>query len=240
MSFAAFFGMVARDYLRRHSVNEPELFAVVEHNLNRGRENPVVSRRREFDLAGYLASPFVAEPLRVADACTTTDGAAAVVVCSSRRRSQASRGVEVLACEQGTGSSSTSDLSHLAGFDVVRRVAAQAYREAGITPQDVNVVEVHDAFSISQLVDLEDLGFYRPGCGLSFLESQDTFYVNPSGGLLARGHPIAATGLAQIYELVRQLRGDSHYQHPSPRFALGQVVGGIGGYATVSILAHAA
>src|SRR6185312_10896521 len=136
----------------------------------------------------YLRTPFVAEPLRVADSCPTTDGAAAVVV-SNGRRSGNGRAVRVMACTQGTGSSSIADLDDLIGFEVVRRVAAAAYDSAGVTPDDVDVVEVHDAFSISQLVDLEDLGFFERGRGFEFLECQHTLFVNPSGGLLSRGHP---------------------------------------------------
>jgi acetyl-CoA C-acetyltransferase len=121
----------------------------------------------------------------------------------------------------------------------VRRTAAAAFDQAGVTPSDVDVLEVHDAFSISQLVDLEDLGFFERGHGLDFIDAQDTLFVNPSGGLLSRGHPIAASGLAQVYELVLQLRGESHFQHPDPTIGLAQSVGGIGGFATITVLTNA-
>lgn len=242
MSFAAFFALVARYYLDQHGIDERDLYAVVAHNLDRGSRNPIVSRPRELGLDDYVASPFVAEPLRVADSCPTSDGAAAVVVARGRSTADRDRDrdVRILACEQGTGSSSLIDLDELGGFEVVRRVASSAYERAGVEPEAIGVVEVHDAFSISQLLDLEDLGLFATGRGIDFLAQQDRLYVNPSGGLLSRGHPIAATGLAQIYEVVRQLRGESHRQHPEPRFGLAQSVGGIGGYATVTILAQAA
>jgi acetyl-CoA C-acetyltransferase len=240
MSFPAFFALAASDYIDRNWIAEQDLFAVVEHNLARGERNPVVSRPRRFDLDSYLRTPFVAEPLRVADSCPTTDGAAAVVVSNGRRNGNGNgRAVRVMACTQGTGSSSIADLDDLIGFEVVRRVAAAAYDTAGVTPDDVDVVEVHDAFSISQLVDLEDLGFFERGRGFEVLESQHALFVNPSGGLLSRGHPIAASGLAQVYELVRQLRGESHHQHPDATVGLAQSVGAIGGYATVTILSNA-
>jgi acetyl-CoA C-acetyltransferase len=237
MSFATFFALVARSYLERHGVEQRQLFPVVAHNLERGARNPVVSRPRKLSESEYLESPYVAEPLRAADSCPTSDGAAAVVV-SRATRSNGARGhfVRILACEQGSGSSSVVDLAELEGFDVVRRVAAAAYDKAGVRARDIDVVELHDAFSIAQLVDLEDLGFFERGRGLDFLGRQDRLYVNPSGGLLSRGHPIAASSLAQIYELVLQLRGQSHHQHPSPRLVMAQSVGGIGGYATVTIL----
>jgi acetyl-CoA acetyltransferase len=235
LTFPRYFAGVAREYMERYGLGDHALYAVAEHNHRRGALNPIVSRPRALTFDAYLESHVVEGPLRVLDCCGAVDGASAVVV--SGIPSQNGRpSANVVAVSQTNGSGTAHGAKSRLSFESVRRAARHAMSEAGIAPTDIDVAEVHDAFTISQLIDLEDLGLFERGKGRDFLDQQDRLYVNPSGGLLARGHPIGATGVAQICELVAQLRGESHFQHPSPRWAMAQTAGGIDAHATVAIL----
>ena len=190
-----------------------------------------------------MQSRLIADPLRLYDCSPIADGAAAAVVTSSDAATMtAGRPVRVLACEQASGPTQIAHIDDLTTFPATRAAAARAYQAADVAPSDVDVVELHDCFSIAEIVDSEDLGLLPPGeaaeaiaVGATTLDGEGPV-INPSGGLIARGHPVGATGLAQVHELVNQLRGTARNAVDGPRVALAHNLGGCGATATVTIL----
>ncbi|WFG45916.1 hypothetical protein PaSha_23555 [Pseudonocardia alni] len=164
-----------------------------------------------------LASPTLFKSLTRLQACPPTNGAAAVIVCTSdfARAHNIDSGARILGQGLATDTAASfdpDDLSGVVGYGVTERAAAVAYEQAGLGPGDVDVVELHDCFTVSEILGYEALGLTAPGTSEKFIDAGDNTYggrvvVNPSGGLLSKGHPIGATGLAQITELTQQLRG---------------------------------
>jgi acetyl-CoA C-acetyltransferase len=185
----------------------------------------------------------IADPLRLYDCSPIADGAAAAIVTSGdAATTTAGRRIRVLACEQASGPTQIAQIDDLTSFPATRAAAERAYRAAAVGPGDIDVVELHDCFSIAEIVDSEDLGLLPRGDAAEAIASGATGLdgsgpvVNPSGGLLARGHPVGATGLAQIHELVSQLRGSARNQAGGAGLALAHNLGGSGATATVTIL----
>ena len=217
-----------RAYMDRTGATEHDLAAVAAKNQSNGALNPKAQYRTKVSVADALASRIVSPPLRLLMCSPIGDGAAAVVVTSedyARRLDVPRVGVEAVALVSGR--------DHPEGEDgAVRRAVAQAYRQAGVGPDDLDVVELHDAAAPGELFGYEDLGLCGPGEAAKLLASGDTHLggrvpVNPSGGLLARGHPIGATGCAQLVELTDQLRGRAGARQAGrPRRALAQNAGG--------------
>lgn len=233
------FAMLKRQ--RMHDYDEPDdaALAVVAKNLSNASRNPLAQRRTAVPVADLRASPMFAEPLRRAECCPIGDGAAAVVL-TDRAPSDGGPAVRVAAAISAT------DQWHPAAActpdpGITRRVAEAAYRLAGITADDLDLVEVHDAFSVEELQYLEDLGVCPSGqAGTQVIEGQfdigGRVAVSPSGGLIGRGHPGGATGLAQIVELVTQLRGAAGpRQHTRGKNALAHMIGA-GGSCYIQIL----
>lgn len=233
------FAMLKRQ--RMHDFGEPDdaALAVVAKNLRNASRNPLAQRRTAVPVADLRASPMFAEPLRRAECCPIGDGAAAVVL-TAQAPSDGRPAVRVAAATSAT------DHWHPAAActpdpGITRRVADAAYRLAGITADDLDLVEVHDAFSVEELQYLEDLGVCPSGqAGIQVIEGQfdigGRVAVSPSGGLIGRGHPGGATGLAQMVELVTQLRGAAGpRQHARGRNALAHMIGA-GGSCYVQII----
>ncbi|HEY0938902.1 MAG TPA: thiolase family protein [Steroidobacter sp.] len=186
--------------------------------------------RKPTTIAEVLDSPMIADPLTRSQCCPTADGAAAVVLVSDRIAASLPRAIRVRSLVLTSGDyEGPVDLAH---WETDRLTAQLAYERASVGPQDVNVVECHDAFTISELLHCEGLGLCAPGEGGRFIASGAASLggrvpVNVSGGLLSRGHPVAATGLAQIHELVTQLRGEAGArQVDGCRIGLAQCMGG--------------
>ena len=235
----ATFAMLKRQ--RMHDYGEPDdaALAVAAKNLHNGSLNPLAQRRTAVPLTELRSSPMFAEPLRRAECCPIGDGAAAVVLTAEPPRNG---GVAV----RVAAATAATDHWHPAAScapdpGITRRVADTAYRMAGITADDLDLIELHDAFSVEELQYLEDLGVCPPGsAGKHLLDGQfdvgGRVAVNTSGGLIARGHPGGATGLAQIVELATQLRGAAGpRQHSRARNGLAQMIGA-GGSCYVQIL----
>ncbi|HQD27417.1 MAG TPA: thiolase domain-containing protein, partial [Methanoculleus thermophilus] len=184
-------------------------------------------------------SPMVSDPLNLFDCSPISDGAAAIIVSGQR---YSDRDISVLSTQIATDSISLAERKDLTSFAATRFAARKAYKEAGISPRDLNVIEVHDCFTISELIALEDLGICEPGQGSELIEGGEITLkgripVNTDGGLKADGHPIGATGLAQICEIVTQLRQEAgKRQVDDPEFGLAQNIGGIGGTCGITIL----
>jgi len=219
---AALYAFAATRYLETGALSCAELASVAERNLARGAKNPRALGRRPQTVAQILASPPVAEPLTRAQCAPIADGAAALVL---RRGRRGDRDVPVLACVTSSGGPWDHRSSHPWGYDLVRGVAAEAYQQAGVGVGDIDLFEVHDAFTVGEVVTAEALGLAEVWSGDSV--RAHGLNLNPSGGLLSRGHPLGATGVATIAEVVWQLRGDAGARQVSgARTGLAETMGG--------------
>ena len=237
------FALLANAYMHRHGVGPETIAAVAVKNHRNGANNPYAQRQQERSLEEVLAGPSISGSLTRLQCCPVGEGAAAVIVASAeaieRLGIDRARAVRVLASTLRT----ERVYSGAANFDaeLTRETVAQAYDEAGITPADLDVIELHDAFSIEELLYVEAMGLCTEGGAAGLLESGGLDIgghcaVSPSGGLLAMGHPIGPTGAGQIVELTRQLRGEAGVrQQPNARTGLAHMVG-VGAVCTVHVL----
>jgi acetyl-CoA acetyltransferase len=212
LTFPGVFALVARAHMARHGTTEAQMAAVAVKNHKHGTLNPKAQFQKEITLEQVLRSAMVADPLKLYDCCPFTDGGAALVLVSEEVARKARRPIWVLASAAASDWMLISDKRDLSRVPATERAAAAAYRQAGLGPTDVDVVELHDCFTIAEIVATEGLGLFEPGAGGVAAEKGWTSLggkipVNPSGGLKAKGHPIGATGAAQIAEVVTQLRG---------------------------------
>lgn len=249
MVMPALYGMRARRYMHEHGLTEEELADVSVKAHRHGALNPYAQIRETFTREQVMASRPVAEPFTLLHCCPTGDGAAAVVLaCADKAKAAGSRAIRIVASELASGLYKTG-FRDMTSAEITMRSAKLAYEMAGLGPDDIDVAEVHDAFTIAELMYYEAFGFCRPGDAYALLRDGETSLggripVNPSGGLLSRGHPIGATGTAQIVEIVEQLRGEAgERQVDHPRIGLAHCTGGgIGGLdhgaCSVHILAH--
>jgi acetyl-CoA acetyltransferase len=241
--FMDVYAAMARAHMTAFGTTQRQIAAVAVKNHRHAVDNDKAHYRTELTIESVLAARALSYPLTVPMCAPITDGAAAAVVCGQRamqRLSGSARGVRVLACVVGSGVD--RDL-HAFDKHIVRLLAERAYDEAAVGPRDVDVAEVHDATAFSEIQLTELLGLFEPGDGAAAAESGATALggrrpVNPSGGLESKGHPLGATGLAQVYELVRQLRGESAArQVPGARIAIAENGGGFyGGEEAVSAI----
>jgi acetyl-CoA acyltransferase len=244
---AQIFGNAAREHMERYGTTVEQLAAVAEKNHRHSADNPDAQFRDVHDLAAILASRTVHAPLTKLQCSPTSDGAAAVVVASPRfvaAHGLADRAVQIAGQAMTTDtreSFASGSCIDAVGQPMSRDAARQVYETSGLGIGDVDVVELHDCFSINELLTYEALGMCAPGESGKLAADGATTYggrwvVNPSGGLISKGHPLGATGLAQVTELVRQLRGEAGpRQVPDARVGLAHNIG-LGGAAVVTML----
>ena len=242
LTFAGVYALIASRYLADHHVGPEALAEVAVKNHENGSKNPNAHFRKVVSREQVLAAPRVAEPLGIYDCCPVSDGAAAVLVTSeASARRLTDTPVRIDGCGAGSDRLAVQERPDLTRFGATRRAATEAFRRADCAPSSVSFLEVHDCFTIAELLALEDLGFARPGEAASLTLSGATrrtgrLPVNPDGGLKAKGHPIGATGVSQAYEIFRQLRGAAgDRQVPGAQRALAHNVGGAGATAAVTI-----
>jgi acetyl-CoA acetyltransferase len=212
MVMPALYAMRARRYMHETGTTHEDLASVAVKAHAAGKHNPNAQYRNEVTVDEVIGSRMIADPLTLFMCCPTGDGAAAAVLMSeqpARARGKAAIRIVASSLQSGTYKTGFRDMVH---SELTQRTARLAYEEAGIGPADVDVAEIHDAFAIAELMYYEALGFCGDGEGAALLKSGRTriggdICVNPSGGLLCRGHPVGATGLAQVCESVWQLRG---------------------------------
>jgi acetyl-CoA acyltransferase len=209
----AFFAMSAQRYMAETGATRETLAKVAVKNRAHASHNPSAQYRTPLTVDEVLAAPVVADPLTRLSCCPTSDGAAAVVLVSDRARARPNGRDAVRLSGSGlvSGGYRAEDMSH---FELDRRAGAAAYEMAGIEPSDIDVAELHDAFTFTESAHYEDLGFCGFGEGVRLVEDGETSVggsipVGTSGGLLSRGHPLGATGVAQAIEIVTQLRGEA-------------------------------
>jgi acetyl-CoA acetyltransferase len=242
---AQFFGGAGRAYMQRYGAKRETFARISVKARQHAARNPYAVFRNTVTLDEVLASPAVFDPLTRLQCCPPTCGAAAAVICSDdfARRHGLDLSVRIAAQAMTTDTASTfdaGDMRRVVGYDMAAEAARQVYEAAGIGPQDVDVVELHDCFTANELISYEALGLTPEGTAEKFIADGDNTYggrvvTNPSGGLLSKGHPLGATGLAQCTELVWQLRGQSEQrQVEGARLALQHNVG-LGGACVVTL-----
>jgi len=227
--FMDFYAAFARQHMQKYGTTKEQYARVAVKNHFHGSLNPHAQYREVYSLEDVLTSPPVAEPLTRLMCSPIGDGAAAVVLCTADKAKQfTSKPVYVRASVLGSGSDRGPG-----DPDITTRVARKAYEMAGVGPEDLNVLEVHDASAPAELVLYEELGLCAPGEGGKLIDSKATYFdgpkpVNTSGGLISKGHPIGATGVAQIYEIWTQLRGEAgDRQVRNPKVGLTENGGGM-------------
>jgi acetyl-CoA acetyltransferase len=242
---AQFFGGAGRDYIKQHGIRRDTFARISVKARQHAARNPLAVFRNTVTLDEVLASPMVFDPLTRLQCCPPTCGAAAAIVCSEEfaRKHGLDVRVRIAAQSMTTDTPSTfeaKDMRRVVGYDMSRAAAAQVYEAAGIGPEDLDVVELHDCFTANELITYEALGLTPEGTAEKFIVDGDNTYggrvvTNPSGGLLSKGHPLGATGLAQCAELVWQLRGQADQrQVEGARLALQHNLG-LGGACVVTL-----
>jgi acetyl-CoA acetyltransferase len=216
---AQFFGGAGRAYMKEHDIRADTFGRISVKARQHAAANPLAVFRQTLSLEEVMASPVVFEPLTRYQCCPPTCGAAAAVVCSAdfAKKHKLDQSVVIAAQAMTTDMPSTfeaNDMRRLVGYDMTANAAHKVYETAGIGPNDLDVVELHDCFTANELITYEALGLAPEGGAEKFILDGDNTYggrvvTNPSGGLLSKGHPLGATGLAQCAELVWQLRGQA-------------------------------
>ncbi|MCZ7626033.1 MAG: acetyl-CoA acetyltransferase [Candidatus Methylomirabilota bacterium] len=242
LTFPGTFGIVMRRHMYQHGTTREQVAMVSVKNRSNGAVNPKAHFQKPVAMAEVLESRLICDPLRLYDCTPISDGAAAAVLCAADLAAEfTDRSVDVIGSGHATGPATLFEMADLTTFEASVVAGQQAYRQAGVAPGDIDVAEVHDCFTIAEITAIEDLGFVAKGKGgaavaegLTALDG--TLPTNPSGGLLSKGHPVGATGLAQIYEIVAQLRGDAVNQVKGAEIGLAHNLGGTGAVSTVHIL----
>lgn len=235
LTFPGFFGVLANRYFHETDATKEHLAMIALKNRENALNNPLAQFQKPTSMEEIMHARIITSPLGLFDCSPTTDGAAAVVI--SRNKGA----IHIRSSAQSSGPTQMQDADDLLSLPAVRESGRLAYEKAGVGPEDMDVVEIHDCFSMTEMIAIEELGFFKKREGwLAIAEGRTKATgdkpVNTSGGLLSRGHPIGATGVAQIYQLVRQLRGTAPNQVENARLALAQNLGGTGSYSTVHIL----
>lgn len=242
LTFPGLFGHAWKAYGARYGITREEVAAVSIKNKANGLKNPLAQMGANVTIDTIRQSPMIADPLQLYDCCPVSDGAAAVVVTTrDRARNAPDLAIDVMASVQTRGAPHLAGHTDLSTFEATVCAAQRAYAASGLMPQDLDFVELHDCFSIAEIIDAEDLGIVPRGQGGKWAAEGRTavggaIAINPSGGLLAKGHPVGATGLGQIYEAVLQLRGEHRNQVRGAAIGLTHNLGGVGVACTVSIL----
>ncbi len=246
-TFPALFALIARRHMHEHGTTREAIAQVAVKNHAHGRLNPHAHVREDVTLSQVLDARPVAEPLGFFDCAPISDGAAAVALCPAEMASaHHEKPIRVLASAQASGSPALSDKRDITSFYATRRAGEQAFSQARLSREDVDLAEVHDCFTVAEIVALEDLGFFAKGeGGRGALEGMTrlggALPVNASGGLKSKGHPVGATGVAQIHELALHLRGEAGArQVPGAKVGLSHNLGGSGATCVVHILGTAA
>ncbi|MGB4782200.1 thiolase domain-containing protein [Candidatus Methylomirabilis sp.] len=242
LTFPGTFGIIMRRHMYQHGTTREQVAMVSVKNRQNGSANPKAHFQKSVALEEVLESRLICDPLRLYDCTPISDGAAAAVLCAADLAAEfTDRPIDVIGSGHAMGPATLFEMADLTTFEASVAAAQQAYREADLAPRDIDVAEVHDCFTIAEITAIEDLGFVQKGKGGPAVADGLTALggklpINPSGGLLSKGHPVGATGLAQIYEIVGQLRGEAINQVKGAQIGLAHNLGGTGAVSTVHIL----
>ena len=235
-TFPSLYALMAQAYQERFGLTGKELAAVAVKNHYHGNLNLKAQYRKRISLEEAMKSNIICEPLRLFDCSGITDGAAAVILSKKKGK------VAILGSGTATDSLSLAKRKKVYSIEVTKRAMEAALKMSGIKRETIDLAEVHDCFTIAEIIALEDLGFYPPGKGKRAALQKETYFngklpINTSGGLKACGHPVGATGIKQIVEVVTQLRNKAgERQVKGARVGLCHNVGGSGGTAVVHLL----
>lgn len=242
-TFPGLYACLANAHMMAYGTTEKDMAEVAVKNHFHASFNPEAQYTNTLTVEKVLKSTRIADPLKLYDCSPISDGAAAVIISSERRQGA---NVKVTASEVATDSLGLAGRKSLTELSATRTAANKAYKQAGIGPKDIGVAEMHDCFTIAEILAMEDLGFYEKGKAVRALAEKKTtlgqggnLVVNTSGGLKACGHPVGATGVKQVVEVTRQLSGRAgKRQVEGIRYGLTHNVGGSGGTAVVHILSN--
>ena len=244
----AYYAMYARAHMEKYGTTLDDLALIRVKAATYGQLNEKAVYRKPVtfemfsDPENRMAGP-VASPLRVGDCCANADGSSCIIVASEEKaKALCKKPIWILGLGAATTSVNLAGRDLFTGLSVAKQASDQAYKMAGISPKDIDVAEVHDCFTIAEMMAYENLGFAKPGEGKELIKSKETYKegsipVNVDGGLLSKGHPIGATGGSQIRTIVLQLRDEAgDIQVKNPEIGLVHNIGGVGLYGNVSIL----
>ncbi|MEM2901494.1 MAG: thiolase domain-containing protein [Candidatus Bathyarchaeia archaeon] len=236
-------GMLARLYMECYGLTERHLAMVAVKNHANALKNPYAHIQRACTVEGAMSSAVIADPLRLYYVCPISDGAASLVLCPLEKAKKfTDKPVRIAGLGQATDVQALQEREDPTVLKSVKVAAQKAFKMAGISADDIDVAEVHDAFEILEIAESEDIGFFEKGKGHLAVEKGLTALdgklpINPSGGLKARGHALGATGVAQVVELVWQLRGEcGERQVKNPKWALACNFGGFGNNTVIHVL----
>jgi len=244
VTFPGLYAMMAVAHMDAYGTTREQLAAVSVKNHANGAKNPHAQYPFELTVERVLNSVMISDPLTILDCSPITDGAAAVIVCPLDMAKDLTKNkpIKVLASSHATDTIALHSREDLAWLGAVAKAGELAYKQAGLTPSDIDLVEVHDCFTIAEVCTIEALGFFERGKGGASAESGESAIggripVNASGGLKSKGHPVGATGIAQIVEVAKQLRGEGDKrQVEGAKIGMTQNMGGTGGSCVVHIL----
>lgn len=244
----AYYAMFAKAHMEKYGTTPDDLALIRVKAATYGQINDKAVYRKPvtFEMFSDSDSPMsgpVASPLRVGDCCANADGSSCVIVANEEKaKTLSKKPVWILGVGAASASVNLAGRELFTGLTVAQQAGEQAYKMAGVTPEDIDVAEVHDCFTIAELMAYENLGFAKPGEGKELIKGKETYKegsipVNVDGGLLSKGHPIGATGGSQIRTIVLQLRGEAReMQVKDPEIGLVHNIGGVGLYGNVTIL----
>lgn len=242
ITFPGLYAMIARAHMHKYGTTRQQLALVSVKNHHNGALNPNAQFRGEITVDQVIKATMVADPLTVLDSSPVSDGAACVILASMDVAKKMKKpSVKVVGTGAATDTLALHAREDITTLKAVKKSAEAAYKMAGLRPSDINLAEVHDCFSIAEICIIEELGFVEKGKGGVYTEQGHTALtgkipVNPSGGLKSKGHPVGATGVAQVVEVVEQLRGESEKrQVKNARIGMTQNMGGSGASSVVHI-----
>lgn len=244
VTFPGLYAMMARAHMHAYGTTREQIASVAVKNHLNGSLNPLAQFPQKVTLENVMTSVMIADPLRILDCSPITDGAAAVIVCSMETAKRICKKpiAKVIGFGHATDSIALHSRADLTTLNAAKLAGEQAFKMADKKHDDIDMLEVHDCFTIAEIIVTESLGFFEPGKGGPAAESGATardgkIPVNVSGGLKSKGHPVGATGVAQIVEITKQLRGEAgNRQLKNPRVGMAQNMGGSGGSSVVHIL----
>lgn len=242
ITFPGLYAMMARAHMHTYGTTREQLAMVAVKNHKNGALNPNAQFQREITVDTVINSTMIADPLTLMDCSPVSDGAACVVLCPLGDAKQYTDiPIKILASGAATDKIAIHQREDITSLKAVRLSGERAFKQAGLKPDDIDVAEVHDCFTIAEICIIEELGFAEKGKGGEFTEREYTTLdgkipVNTSGGLKAKGHPVGATGVAQVVEIVKQLRGNTgKRQVKGAKIGLAQNMGGAGASSVVHV-----
>jgi acetyl-CoA C-acetyltransferase len=242
VTFPGLYAMIARAHMQRFGTTREQLASVAVKNHRNGSLNPHAQFQKEITIEQVINSTMVADPITVLDSSPVSDGAACVILASQDIAKKLKKPIiKILGLGAATDTLALHQREDITTLQAVKISAERAYKMASVKPEDIDLAEVHDCFTIAEICITEELGFVEKGKGGVFIEKGNTSLkgklpVNTSGGLKAKGHPVGATGIAQAVEIIEQLRGNAgKRQVKNARIGLAQNMGGSGASSVTHI-----